>query len=86
MFTDFTIRAQGKPIKVHKVFLAESSQYFFSLFSDQENKRVMDLDKDINFETAEKMIDFIYEDKVENMQVFAKPLMIAAKLVRLLGN
>ncbi len=46
----------------------------------------MDLDKDINFETAEKMIDFIYEDKVENMQVFAKPLMIAAKLVRLLGN
>ncbi len=83
LFTDFTIRVEGKAILAHKLFLAGSSLYFYDMFILQENKKVLTV-KDVSFEVMEKMINFVYEDKVENMENIGKSLLIAANTVNFL--
>lgn len=51
----------------------------------QENKKVVDI-KDVSFEVMERMIDFVYEDKVKNMDIFGKLVLKAATKVKFIPS
>ncbi len=75
-FTDFKIKIQEKSIRAHKVVLAASSPVFAVYFVKYPNS-LMELE-DLEFEVAEQMINFIYDEEVGDMTKYAKPLLEVA--------
>jgi hypothetical protein len=79
-FTDLSLKFGDKSIKTHRVLLASRS----GLLKDRleklpENSNVLDLEGvGVEFEIAEKIINFLYDEKVEDMETYAKPLLAAA--------
>jgi hypothetical protein len=82
-FTDLSLKLGDKSIKVHRVLLVACS----SLLNDRieklpENSNELDLhDLGVEFEVAEQMVNFLYDEKVEVMEKYAKPLLAAADLL-----
>ena len=68
-FSDFTVSCQGKEYKCHKSILAQRSTYFDAMLShdmaESQNNRV-EL-KDLEADTAEDILTFIYTGKVKKM-------------------
>jgi speckle-type POZ protein len=79
-FTDLTLQFGDKSIKVHRALLAACSPLLNSRFNElPENSNVLDLeDVGVEFEVAEHMVNFVYDEKVEEMEKYAKPLLAAA--------
>jgi speckle-type POZ protein len=73
-FTDLEIKVQKKLIPAHKVVLAANSHVLAETLLDLKNQNVLEL-KDLEFEVAEEMINFIYDGKVGDMEKYAKPLL-----------
>jgi hypothetical protein len=80
MFCDLTLKVGDKSIKANKLFLAEASRTFYRQLTQNEGRRQIEI-TDLSFEVAEQMIEFIYEDKIEDMARYAKDLLVAANLV-----
>jgi speckle-type POZ protein len=71
LFTDLQLEVQGRSIKVHKVMLAASSPILAKKL--HENQNILEL-KDLEFEIAEEMVNFIYDGKVRDMENYAERL------------
>ncbi len=79
-FTDLTLKFGDNSIPTHRVLLASRSD----LLKDRleklpENSNVLDLEGvGVEFEVAEQVINFLYDERVEDMEKHAKPLLAAA--------
>jgi speckle-type POZ protein len=72
------LKVDGKPIKTHKLFLAEASPKFHELLLERESMKVLTL-TDLDFESAQNMVDFLYEDKIQDMGKLGKSLLKSAQ-------
>jgi hypothetical protein len=72
-FSDLTVKVEGQTIKAHKYFLAEASGKFYEILKKSPNKKILEL-KNLDFETAERIINFIYDGKIDDIQDYAKTL------------
>ncbi len=78
-FTDVTLKFGDKLIKAHRTLLAACSAKFKKTLESVPKQSHIDYrNTGIEPEVAEKMIDFLYEENVENMEMYAKPLLKAA--------
>ena len=80
LLTDVTIIAGEKEFQAHKCILAARSPVFLAMFQsdmkeNHENKVYL---KDADPECLEKLLDFIYLDKVENVQQNTEKLLAMA--------
>ncbi|XP_033212756.1 speckle-type POZ protein-like isoform X2 [Belonocnema kinseyi] len=78
---DITFSVQGKKFKAHKAILAARSPVFSAMFTHKMKERIkscveiQDLEPDI----FEKMLRFIYTDKVNDLEESASKLLPAAE-------
>jgi hypothetical protein len=79
-FTDILIKVQNKTIKAHKFILAGASAEFHQKFLNAETLDVLVIDN-LDFEVVEKMISFIYDNEVDDMEKYGILLLEAANLV-----
>jgi hypothetical protein len=78
-FTDVTLKFGSKSIRVHKTLLAACCSTFKKHFETLPTQSYFDYrDSGIEYEVAEKMIDFVYEEKIEDMEKYAKLLLETA--------
>ena len=79
-FSDFTVTCQGRQFKCHKSILAQRSSYFNAMLShdmveSQDSKVEL---KDLEADTAEDLLTFIYTGKVSDMGEKAADLLDVA--------
>ncbi len=81
-FADFTFKFEDKLIKKHRVLLASRNRLLKDrLEKFPKSSNVLELqDVGLDFEVAEQVIGFLYDEKVEDMERYAKPLLAAIKL------
>jgi hypothetical protein len=67
-FTDLELKIKEKVIDVHKVVLAANSSVLAeSLLKLGKNQNFLELD-DLEFEVAEEMVNFIYDEKIKDIE------------------
>lgn len=70
-FQDVIITVQGKAFRAHKVILAARSKVFAAMFSHEMSENInktIEI-KDLKPETVEKMLGFIYSDKIDDLDL-----------------
>uniref|UniRef100_A0A0K0FD88 Speckle-type POZ protein-like (inferred by orthology to a human protein) n=1 Tax=Strongyloides venezuelensis TaxID=75913 RepID=A0A0K0FD88_STRVS len=75
-FYDCVIKIEDKEIKVHKAILAARSPAFHDIFtnaSDESQTNIIEI-KDFNVEVVEKMLKFIYNDEVSDIEDMANEI------------
>lgn len=79
-FSDVTLSVAGKEFKAHKVILAAGSPVFAAMFEHdmQESKRNKVEISDMDPDSLEEMLKFIYTGKVTNLEKLADNLLAAA--------
>lgn len=85
LFSDFQIRANGKTLKVHKNILAIRSPYFLGMFGNgmkESEESVLNLDTVDPF-VVEKLVRFIYTNKLEFTNDEVKDSELAIELLKL---
>jgi hypothetical protein len=77
---DLTFKFEDKSIKKHRVLLASRSRLLKDrLEKFPKSSNVLELqDVGLDFEVAEQVISFLYDENVEDMKKYAKPLLLAA--------
>jgi len=79
-FTDVTITCQDQEFNCHKAILAERSSVFEAMFT-HGMKEAMESSvtiKDMDADTCQQMLQFIYSNKVEDLESNAENLLVAA--------
>ncbi len=84
-FTDLSLKFGFKSIKTHRVLLASRSGLLKDRLSElPEDSNFLDLqDTGVEFEVAEQVINFLYDERVDDMEKHAKPLLAAAIKLRM---
>ncbi|KAH0558172.1 speckle-type POZ protein-like [Cotesia glomerata] len=80
--SDFTIIVKGKQFKIHKAILSAHSPVLATLFTndtvERQTNEVSILDIYLTSEIFEKLLEYIYTDKVSNLDQVAANLFEAA--------
>uniref|UniRef100_A0A0K0FQ12 Speckle-type POZ protein-like (inferred by orthology to a human protein) n=1 Tax=Strongyloides venezuelensis TaxID=75913 RepID=A0A0K0FQ12_STRVS len=82
---DCIIKAEDREIKAHKAILAARSPAFHEIFtktSDNSQTNIIEI-KDFNVEVVEKMLIYIYTDKVSDIQNMANQIFEIANIYKL---
>lgn len=79
-FADVTIKTGKKSMKAHKVLLVGASSVFKNQLKRVKNS-VLQL-KEIEWGIVEKIITFIYDNEIQDVEHHVEPLLEAATLVR----
>lgn len=83
-FSDITLIAENKVLKVHRCILAKSSSVFADMFPADEMKKEGTVEiEDIRYEVLKEMIRFIYVGKGNNINTLANELHTAAYIYEL---
>lgn len=82
-FSDMTFVVNGKELRAHKAFIGAGSPVFAAMFSNEckESKENKVIISDVSIEVFKEMLQFIYTNKVKQMEKHAKELIIAADKV-----
>ncbi|KAK0161324.1 hypothetical protein PV327_009805 [Microctonus hyperodae] len=86
-FADMTFILNNERIKAHKTILIARSEVFSAMFSHEmkEQSKNEAIINDISAEVFEKMLEYIYTDKVTNLDALASELLYAADKYALEG-
>uniref|UniRef100_A0A0K0F368 Speckle-type POZ protein-like (inferred by orthology to a human protein) n=1 Tax=Strongyloides venezuelensis TaxID=75913 RepID=A0A0K0F368_STRVS len=86
-FYDCVIKIKGREIKAHKVILAARSPAFHDIFTSTSDKSLTNIIeiKEFNVEVVEKMLIYIYTDKVSDIQNMANQIFEIANIYKLDG-
>jgi hypothetical protein len=76
---DLTLKIREQSLKVHSCFLAEQSLKFAALVAKQKNKCVKITD--ITFDQLKHLINFIYNDIIDNLEEKVEEIYPAASKV-----
>lgn len=79
MFSDFSIECTEKSFNVHKLVLADKSEYFKKLLMDEPERTSLSVE--CSSEVLEDAVNHIYGRKVDNLKDHAPQLLILAKKV-----
>lgn len=84
-FSDVKISIENKTVMAHKCILAKRSPVFSAMFrSDMRELRNNDVEvKDIKYDIFMELLRFIYSGKVNQLQVIAMDLLVAADMYQL---
>uniref|UniRef100_A0A0A9ZD56 Speckle-type POZ protein-like protein n=1 Tax=Lygus hesperus TaxID=30085 RepID=A0A0A9ZD56_LYGHE len=79
-YTDFTIIVENKRFEVHRMFLALRSPYFAAMFTTpmKESIEKEAIEKDVDKEVFELLLEYIYTDDVKTIDDHAEKLIICA--------
>jgi hypothetical protein len=82
LFSDLTIKVKdhSQEIRGHKLLLSDASPVFYEKLVKSQSTDYMHID-DLTFDIVKDMVNFIYDDKVQNLKDKAESLLQAAVLV-----
>ena len=80
LLTDLTLVTQEKEFQAHKCILAARSPVFFAMFQNEmlENQKNKVVLEDTDSESLQKLLDFVYSNKVDNISTDTEKLLALA--------